>query len=305
MVTILTYHGVTDVESRGIENFQGKHMAAETFARQMRSLREHERVLRLDEVIAAYDRGRDVDGAVVTFDDGYRNNYTVALPILERHEIPVTFFFSTGFIGTRRMFWVDEVELAVDATEADAVDLAGWGLRPYPLRTSEDRMTAVTEIKAHLKRVDDRAREARVEELAKRLPARPDHPYNPNYLTLSWDEVRTLAASPLVEIGAHAVDHPILTRIGAEALRYQVEESKAELERQIGRPVTQFAYPNGGPGDFDATVIAAVRAAGFRCACTTLPGKNTAAVGLFELRRTMVGFCGEPFPFPLSLADDG
>lgn len=298
-VTILTYHGVTDVESRGIENFQGKHVSAETFAHQVRYLREHERALRLSDLIDAYERGDDPDGVVVTFDDGYQNNYRVALPILERFEVPATFFFSTGFLGTDRMFWVDEVELAVDATGADRLDVTGWGLGVYPLATSAERMTAVTELKAHLKRVDDGLRESRVAELAESLPPRPGHTPSPNYRTLTWDEVRALARSPLVEIGAHTVDHPILTRIGGEALRCQVGDSKKALERETGRPVTQFAYPNGGPDDFDATVIHAVRAAGFRCGCTTLPGRNTADVSLFELRRTMVGFCGEPFPFPI------
>jgi peptidoglycan/xylan/chitin deacetylase (PgdA/CDA1 family) len=299
MVTILAYHGVTDVAGTGIENFQGKHMPVATFAGQMGYLRDHETVLRLGDVVDAYTRGGDPDGVVVTFDDGYRNNLTVTLPVLERFEIPVTFFFSTGFIGKERMFWVDEVEMVIDATREAAVDLTAHGVRPFPLRSRDDRMAAVTEIKAVLKRIDDGTRDSIVAELKRCLPPPPGFVPSQNYRTLTWDEVVTLARSPFVEIGAHSVDHPILTKVGAAELEHQVRGSKRDLERHLGHEVTFFAYPNGERGDYDDRVKEAVRAGGFRCACTTLPGENSSSVGLYDLRRSIVGFCDEPFPFPM------
>lgn len=298
MVTILTYHGVTDGESSGIENFQGKHMATGTFERQMRYLRGHENILKLGDVVEAYTRGRDLDGVVVTFDDGYRNSFTVAFPILEEIEIPVTFFFSTGFIGSDRMFWVDEVEFWIDRGEVEGVDLTEFGLRPYALVSREEKMEVVTEIKAFLKRVDDGAREAILGALKTQLLPLSGGEPSPNYKTLTWVEVRALAQSPLVEVGGHSVDHAILSRVSREQLRYQVRESKRDLERHLDREITLFAYPNGGPDDYNAEVIEVVREEGFTCGCTTLPGRNSPSVSLFELRRSMVGFCGAPFPFP-------
>lgn len=298
MVTILSYHGVIDVASVGIENFQGKHMAADRFRREMCHLREHETLLTLGQVVESYARGRELDGVVVTFDDGYRNNLTVALPILAELEVPATFFFSTGFIGTERMFWVDEVEWRIDQTEVEAVDLSDCGLWWFPLVSDDEKIRAVTEIKAFLKGVDDHVKENILGELKKRVPLRPGARLSPGYETLSWSEVKTLSRSPLVEIGAHSVDHTILSRIDGDRLRYQVSASKRDLEWHLDREVTLFAYPNGGPGDYNGEVVEAVRAAGFRCGCTTLPGPNTAVTDLFELRRSMVGFCGEPFPFP-------
>lgn len=300
-VIILTYHGVTDVESTGIENFQGKHIPSKRFESQMHYLYEHETLLRLSDVVAAYTSGEELEGVVVSFDDAYRNNWSVALPILERYQIPTTFFLSTGFIGVERMFWVDEVEFVVDHAVVDSVDLSDHGLKRFPVISREDKMTAVTAIKAFLKEVSDRQKEQLLQQFRRRVPLKPNAKRSPNCQTLTWEHVQFLAKSPLVSIGAHSVDHTILSRIDGERLRYQVEQSRRDLERHLDREVTLFAYPNGGPGDYNGEVIEAVRAAGFRCGCTTLPGLNTAATDLFELRRSMVGFCGEPFPFPAAV----
>jgi peptidoglycan/xylan/chitin deacetylase (PgdA/CDA1 family) len=296
LITILTYHGVTDLPRAGIENYQAKHIAAEEFARQMQWLHERERVLSLAELVEHHRHGRDVDGVVVTFDDGYRNNLTVALPILERYKVHATFFITTGFIDGDRLFWVDEVELLIDQTDAESIDLSDFGLPSYRLGTAEERMRAVTGVKKALKRIDDEACREVVARLRQDIPVPAGRPRSRNYLPMTWEEVRTLARHPLVDIGAHSVDHPILTRIGSTRLDREVRESKTALERELGRPVTFFAYPNGGPEDFDADVVAAVKAHGFTCACTTLPGRNTVSTDLFELRRYFVGLDGAPFP---------
>lgn len=299
MVTILAYHGVTDVESEGIENFQRKHLKADVFAEQISYLHSHERVVRLEEVIDAYEAGKELDGVVVTFDDGYRNNLTVALPILERFGVPATFFLTTGFIGVDRMFWVDEVEFLVNQSSRETVDLTDIGLREYPLATLENKTQAVTEIKRHLKQVADEIREDALARLKTLLPSPPNGAASRNYHTLTWDEAQALSRASLADIGAHSVDHAILTRLKGDQLLYQIRESKRALERHLGCAITHFAYPNGGVGDYNEDVIRAVRNEGFRSACTTLPGRNSVSVSSFELRRTMVGFCGEPFPFPV------
>lgn len=296
MTTILTYHGVTDLPPAGIENFQAKHITADDFSRQMQWLRERERVLSLAELVDHHRNGREVDGVVVTFDDGYRNNLTVALPILERYEVPATFFITTGFIGTDRLFWVDEVEFLVDRTGREAIDLADFGLPRYHLVSAEERMRAVTGLKTALKRMDDDTCRDVVARLRRDLAVPAGRARSGNYTLMTWSEVRTLAGHPLVEIGAHSVDHPILTRVGSTRLEREVRESKTTLERELSRPVTLFAYPNGGREDYDADVVRAVKAHGFTCACTTLPGPNTASTDLFELRRHFVGIDGEPFP---------
>lgn len=297
-VVILAYHGVTDIEFGGIENFQGKHLSAGVFEQQMAYLRERERVLALSEVVDACTQGRELDGVVVTFDDAYRNNLTVALPILERYEIPTTFFLTTSFIGTGRMSWVDEVECMVDCALVPEVDLTARGLGRLSLRSPQEKMDAVTGLKAHLKRRDDRDRTALLELLQTLLPLPDPSALSPNYETLNWDDVSALASSPVAEIGGHTVDHAILTRISPDQVRSQVRVSKRTLEEQLGRAVTLFAYPNGGEDDYDATAMRIVRDEGYVCACTTVPGPNTASTDPFALRRAMVGFCGEPFPFP-------
>jgi len=301
-VTILAYHGVTDRPSQGIENFQGKHLTAEEFERQMKVLRDQGGLLSLRDLVEAYAVGDDPDGVIVTFDDAYRNNATVALPILERYQVPTTFFLSTGFIGTDRMFWVDEVEQAIDQTDAPVIDFIQGGLKVFALDTREARMQAVTEIKAHLKRVPEEEKNRLLAALKAATPPRPGSLKAANYETLSWDDVRRLAESPVVELGGHTIDHAILSRLSEDQIREQVVRSKERLEDETGCDITLFAYPNGGAADYTPESIEILKDSGYICACTTLAGVNTSGTSVYELRRTMAGFCGEPFPFPLSAA---
>ena len=149
-----------------------------------------------------------------------------------------------------------------------------------------------------LKRVDDDVRLGVVAGLRARLVVPAGRVRSDNYTLLTWSDVRVLAGHALAEIGAHSVEHPILTRIGGERLDREVLQSKTVLEQHVGRPVTSIAYPNGGPEDYDNRVVQIVKAHGFACACTTLIGTNTALTDLFELRRILVGISGgEPFPF--------
>lgn len=299
-VTILAYHGVTDKASTGIENFQGKHLTAEEFERQMRALKEQAGLLSLRDLVEAYAVGDDPDGVIVTFDDAYRNNVTVALPILERYQVPTTFFLSTGFIGMDRMFWVDEVEQAIDQTDAAVIDFTAAGLTCFALDTREARMLAVTEIKAHLKRVPEDEKNRLLALLKAAAMPRSGSVKSANYETMSWDDVRRLAESSIVELGGHTIDHAILSRLSEDQIREQVVRSKEQLEDETGCDITLFAYPNGGAADYTPASIEILKDSGYICACTTLPGVNTSETSVYELRRTMAGFCGEPFPFPLA-----
>jgi peptidoglycan/xylan/chitin deacetylase (PgdA/CDA1 family) len=223
----------------------------------------------LDEVAGRLTAPRRRPFAAVTFDDGYRDNVEFALPILKRHGAPWTVFVTPGFADrTARLWWLeleeairrlDRVKLTADGLRLDlragnafqknaAFDKIYWTLRAG----SEERLRAAVQHLVQAAGVD-----------GQRLVAE---------LCLDWEGIDALAREPDVGIGAHTMTHPMLAKHPADAMRWEMTESRAVLERRLGRPVRHFAYPVGDPGSAGSREFAAAADAGFEIAVTTRPG---------------------------------
>lgn len=204
--------------------------------------------------------------ACITFDDGYKDNLTVAAPILKRHGLSATCFVATGFLGGGRM-WNDDVIEAVRALPAASVDWSEFELGRHDLVSEQHRRAAIAAVLGKLKYAphDRRARTAR--EIARRagLDDRSE-------LMMTHDEVRSLRASGM-EIGGHTCTHPILNSLDDGDAYSEIVQGKRELEEILGEPVNVFAYPNGNPGrDFAPRHVEMIREAGFAAAVTTERG---------------------------------
>lgn len=284
---ILLYHGVSGRTHRGIENYSRKHVAADAFARQMEHLASWYSPLPLDELLERRESGDVPPRAVaVTFDDGFENNHGVALPILERHEVPATFYLATGFIDTKRVFWVDKLEYLVNEWRGDSLHVPRLD-RTFSLRSAEDRIAAVRDVKRTLK-----ARPRLIDPVLDALEAAfgaAAYDY-PDYRTLSWDQVREMAASGLCAFGAHTVDHVVLAHAPPREKERQVRDSLRAVSKELGQPVRLFSYPEGGADQYDEETIEIVRAAGCTSSPSAIFGVNDASTSPFHLRRNMVDF---------------
>jgi len=302
---ILLYHGVTDSPSVGIENFSGKHITAKRFDAQMEWLSLHAAPMTLREMAVRLSRGDILpkNSVAVSFDDTFVNNRTVALPILQKHHVPATFFVTTGFVGTDRMFWVDRVEHCLNVLDQNEMrlDLPGFGLRRYSLATQQERVYAVTDIKRAMKAMGRRDREVTLGALEALVPAAYQSADTPNYRMMSWDDVRGLDLPPDYEVGGHTVNHEILSYLVPEELEYEVKSCLAALHDATGRTIDLFSYPEGQPEHFNDRVIKVLKEAGVTICPTAIAGVNVGKCDPFHLKRIMVGFMGEPFPFADSL----
>lgn len=216
--------------------------------------------------------------AAITFDDGYVNNVEVAAPILAARGLTATFFITTGFIAGGSM-WND---LVIDAFRraGSGLDLERHGLGRHTFADAAARRRAMDEVLTRLKYVEPSERLRRAEEIAglAGVPAG-------TRLMMDEEQLRRLAAMGM-EIGAHCVTHPILTRIPDEAARREIVDSKACLERIVGAPVRTFAYPNGRPRqDYGPEHVAMVRAAGFAAAVSTAWGAAARGCDRFQIPR--------------------
>jgi peptidoglycan/xylan/chitin deacetylase (PgdA/CDA1 family) len=240
----------------------------------------------------------------ITFDNGYGNSVTWALPELERRGVPATVFVVTGEIGSAREFWWDELEWLIRAAGCDHAesftivvdgrertwilpafdDPTGMEQRTRPTAGGLTRLAVYRDLHAYLmERETPDARAELLDALARSLglarTARPER------LPLTHGQLACLSRHPLVEIGAQTVDHPVLTRCRAAQQEWQVAESRRQLEQITGIATTSFAYPFGS---YSPETIDIVRSAGFRRAC--LAGdRAVASAGEFEIPRLSPG----------------
>ena len=215
----------------------------------------------------------------ITFDDGYADNEELAAPILKSLGMTATFFVATGFLEGGCM-WNDQIAESIRTYDADAIDLTLEGLAAYSLADAGARLRAIETVLAEIKNVETDRRQAIADAVVKRTGAKA----LPR-LMMNASQVRNLRALGM-DVGAHTVTHPILTRLTADDALAEMRDSKKELERIIGDSVRLFAYPNGVPGqDYAAEHASMARESGFSAAVSTAWGAASMASDRFQLPR--------------------
>lgn len=293
VVSAVSYHGLID---RRLPVPSECFLPVARFARQMEYLARNFTVLHLEEAFAP-DRppaGRPV--ACVTFDDGFRSLHDLALPVLERLSIPATVFLVTDLVGTDGALWYTRLHQAVCETAAAEIVVDG---RRFGLTTCRERMAASSGLRQSLKVLPRPQFAERLQELLDRLGAhrgRAASPWAPMRI-LGRAEVRRMGRGGLVRFGSHTASHQILTRTGPDDVRREIGRSVKAVASLVDRPSRTFAYPNGGPDDFDAATITALREAGIDLAVTMIAGPNPRDVDPYRIRRYPVGADDHPARF--------
>jgi peptidoglycan/xylan/chitin deacetylase (PgdA/CDA1 family) len=270
-LTVLAYHRVIDHRAPGFSTYRRNVSATpEDFDRQMQMVADRFEPVAIGDVVAWLDGGPllPLRPLLVTFDDGYRDNLTNALPILEAHGIPAVLFVATDHIESGIPFGWDLAAWCFAHTRHSSAELPFMGTRWWGDRRERER--TLGDWLEGLKQQPDTERADAVARLPDILGvAPPTGGFSDIYLT--WDEVRAMDARG-VHIGAHTRTHPILTRVDADCARLEVFGSKEKVEAEVGKPAIGFAYPNGGPADVDLRVRGLVGEAGFRLAFSLVPG---------------------------------
>ena len=297
---ILLYHGVTGEAPVGLRNHSGKHLQAEAFDRQMRYLREYCHPVSLRTLVELMASGRPLPErtVAVTFDDAFANVFHRAYPVLARYQVPATLFITTGYVDTDRIIWADQLELLVDAWPDDTWEVQfGDRTARLPMRTREERVSALVEVKRDLKQAPDAEKAALVEALVDRFDVAAAAGGSENYVNLTWEQVAALDRDPLIEVGGHTVNHRILSLVPSDEAAAEIRGACRALTEHLGRPTDLFSYPEGQAHHYNQTVIDLLRAEGVICAPSAISGSNPPGSDPFHFRRVMVGFMDTPFPY--------
>jgi peptidoglycan/xylan/chitin deacetylase (PgdA/CDA1 family) len=277
---ILTYHRFSLSEGR---NEDGK-TSSRQFAEQLEYLMKYYEVVPLSRIVELINRQEPLPPhlAAITIDDGYRDAYHVAYPLLRRYGVPATVFVVTEFTGGRTWIWTDKARFLTRQAEPQWLSAKIKSSELWlELNGAGSRRNASERINSILKQLPDEAKEEAIERLAGALgvvlPETPPEEFS----AATWDQVLEMEANG-IEIGSHTRTHPILTRINDECLKQELHDSRSRLEEVLGHRVEQFCYPNG---DNDERVQCEVARAGYRIAVTCVGGLNDRGDDPLTLRR--------------------
>lgn len=236
------------------------------FSEQMKLLSSLFNVLPLSEAVQRLKMNSLPARAIcITFDDGYANNLEFALPILKAHKLPATVFVSTGFIGSGIM-WNDMIIEVIRATKNE-LDLGHLNLGVYSLADNQHRRDAINKLINKLKYLDTDERLQAVRKIVDHTGANIKKD-----IMMSELQLKELHHAG-IELGAHTVNHPILSSLEDIRALNEIKNSKGVIEDITGESIKCFAYPNGRPGkDYDARHVRMVNDCGFSSAVSTAWG---------------------------------
>lgn len=280
-ILILAYHRVADLA----EDTEELAVKPERFRLQMRGLKARYDLLRLDESWPSTPR----PAAIVTFDDGYADNATTALPILEEEEVPATFFVTTGAVERGAEFWWDELARRVlDPGPASATLELGDGhaRRSWPVRTGDERAACYRDLHGIVRALLPEPRERLLAEI--RAARGGDQTARASHRPLTIDEVARLGKSEWATVGAHGVTHTPFSKLSLEAQSGEMTESRERLRVWTGTEIATFSFPFGGRRDFSKESVRLAREAGFRRIAANVPGQARRRPNPFLVPRFLV-----------------
>lgn len=291
-ITILLFHGVCPTADYGIRNYTGKHIGESAFRFILDQLCRRGSPISMDSACAGLRGESPIRpySFCVTFDDGFRNNMSIAVPILEDLGVPSTIYVTTDFIEENFPSWIDQIEAAVASSHRDFVAPPPPMTGVYPLRDRAEKVGFLSDVRRIVKAASaiDPLAFARTltGALIGEYEALEFEPILDDKLT--WDQLRSLSGRELVSIGGHGKTHRPLGFLNELV---EVEEVNVCTRQLGGRDpswIRHFSYPEGFPGSFSGRTVGVLSAAGWQSAVTTTPGVNSPGQDLFRLNRYLI-----------------
>jgi len=258
----------------------------EEFEQQVRFLKKNYDVLHVADLDQALSRrGRSV---MLTFDDGYRDNYELAFPVLKQCQIPATFFITSGFIDETPVAWWDEIAWMVRHSPENG-SLPETKLWPaFSLASVLDRDVAIPALLRRYKQLSSDQTTLFLEELAVATASGRCPRQLASDLWMNWDMIREMDQAGM-DVGGHTMSHPVLANISVETQNVEITGSKSRIEEEIGHAITAFSYPVGHAQSFTANTKQILQAAGYRWAFSFSGGfQSTGTADDFDLPRIAV-----------------
>ena len=277
-VRILAYHRVLDSADPADFSFDVDLISAsaDAFRMQMRHVRRHFHPMRFDELADCLDRGRRPPprALLISFDDGYDDNYRVAYPILKEMGLSAMFFVSTGHIDSGAPYAYDWLVHMLCSADVERLRLPELRIDTPMPADLHGRRELVRHVLDRTKVLDAAGQDAMIARLEREwgMPRAAGHP---DCRPMRWDALREMRLGGM-EVGSHGINHRMLAKLPAAEMRQEVFGSMQALERELGVPACVLSYPVGGGHAYDAAVIRAPPRGGFRLGSSNQAGTDAA-----------------------------
>lgn len=288
---IIYYHRV--IKKEDLVNITSKNLCVDTksFENQMRFLSQFNNPISEKEIILVIEGKSKIPkySVWVTFDDGFKDNYLYAYPILKKYKIPATFFLTTGFINKQAIPCEDYIEKAIRISNLKEINF-NFNKKEYKfsLDTEEHKNNTIESLLTGMKDKNT-SKDRYLKELIKAFGIQVGDVAD---LFMSWNEIKELSDNGF-SIGAHTVNHKILSALSEQEVTKEISESKNEIEKKVGVNVFSFAYPRGKGTDFDdETCFPILQSCGFKLGVTTIGGSNNLVFNknYFNLKRMGISY---------------
>lgn len=291
-ILIIAYHGIT---GNYYKKFPWTHIPLDIFEDQIRFFKKNYQVISLKKIIEFIRNGLILPkrSVAITFDDGYKNNYEIALPILKKYEMPATIFLTTGYIGSQKLLPMDRAFLTLSfATNRDPCIVPDSDLQPLYLDSDEAIIASHDMLVSFLKKFPTEKQEdflALINQQLRPTEYQHDAQIREDFLLMDWEDVVKSYNSGLIDYGPHTVSHEILSNLSEAEAEKEIVQSKSEIENKIKGKVTLFAYPNGTLSDFSGEHVRLLKKHGFYGAVSTVSRLNSSSENPFYLARMCIG----------------
>lgn len=286
---ILMYHRVLPremVDGEYVPVQPGMYVTPASLRLHLSYLKTHFSIITLSDLVNRLKAGEAVSRcAVITFDDGWLDNYLYAFPILKELEIPATIFLASGFIGTTRWFWPEEISWAVLSVLEKRIDIS---LLP-------DRLLHIIKKTPHKQTeefIDRIIAEVKLCKESHRISVAKDCSLlrekiagESRRLLMNWEEVKEMSQSGLLNFGSHTVSHAMLNMLPPEKVQQEISKCATQIYDETGLLAEFFAYPNGNYTQDNLCVLPQL---GITAAVTTKRGFVNESSHLLELPRIAV-----------------
>jgi peptidoglycan/xylan/chitin deacetylase (PgdA/CDA1 family) len=289
-VLVLNYHRIGDPADcpfdRGLWS-----ATSEAFSDQIRFLKSTLDIISPDELASAV-RSRRGRFCLLTFDDGYRDNFENAFPILKAANVPATFFVVTGFLDAPKVPWWDEIAWMIRTSTRDRLELPEWLPAPVRLdRSTSNREAAIRHLLRTYKTMPAESTARYLDALADATGSGRCSAEMGRNLWMDWEMLRQMRAGGMA-IGGHTTNHPILARATPLRQREEIVGCGRRLAEVLGEPMRYFSYPVGGRQAFDAVTRSCLREAGVRFAFSYYGGfRGFSDWDDYDVRRVPVETC--------------
>lgn len=285
---VLAYHRIFDLvstEDEFISDIDLVSASQTDFEWQVRYIKENYIVTTFSEYFNVIKKNPGKDLIIITFDDGFKDNYDIAYPILKKHEVPAVFFVSVDYIGTDNHFWFELlVSILRQTPEVHLKKICDLIEVPFLV----DRLSLQVLALNYMKKVPNSKRLSIIKSITEFCKANNILVLDAAAIPMSWANIIEMSANGM-ELGSHTLSHPILTNLSSSQRNDEIFESKRMLEQKLHKECVCISYPNGGLGDYDVDLMREVKETGYKFGCSYIPGINyVGSLKTYELKRIHV-----------------